>query len=345
MPLHSKIDRANNLIYVAMKNGGVQIMRLKDPDTPQMLSKISKVQLHGMDAIALTLKGKYLYVALGDIFAHRLAKAGLAVIDISDPAKPLVRSFWQSLENTGGASCVTINDGYLYLGAMAGGLYIFKIDDESPPNQLLLFQLDPKYPVAKPNRVNHPNVRDIAAYGNLLFVCYDAGGLRVIDVSSKIQPKEIARYINTDLLGQQQAYNDIALSPPYAYLSCDYAGVETVDISDLRAIKRVSWWDPWRKESGRNFWFGSHGHANQIQLDTENKKLFVSAGDSELVILNVKDPKDIRIDRQYGGIKDNLGAWGVTADSGIAYVSYIRAFIPFRSNFSGIKAIDCRSKF
>ncbi|MCC7527758.1 MAG: hypothetical protein IT342_04510 [Candidatus Melainabacteria bacterium] len=340
-PLQTVIDIPRSLMYVALKEGGVAILKLQNPLPPQPLSKVPKLFLANLDAVAIAQKGNFLYVGLGDLFAHRYAKAGLVTIDVSDPTVPHVVSLWQSPQNTGGSSSLLIHEDNLYLGAMTQGVYVFSLTSPSHPQFVSSFQPDPNYPIRNPDRVHRPNVRSMAAYNQLLFVCYDSGGLRVLDISDKKGPREVGRYLNENLLGQQQAYNGIVLSPPHAYLTCDYAGVEVVDITKPESIRRIAWWDPWRRASGRNFWFGSKGHANQVEMDRTSKRLFVSAGDSELIVLDVKNPLEPRVCAHYGGIKDNAGAWGVTYNGGIAYLSCIKALIPFRSIFSGIRALNC----
>jgi hypothetical protein len=356
MPLETKISPCKKFIYAAMKNGGVTVLRLRNPAPPTPVANVSSRLLAGLDAVALAQNGNYLYVALGDIFGLRLAKAGLAAIDVSNPESPHVVSLWQSTQGTGGSSSLLIHNGNLYLGAMAQGIFIFSLAQPDCPKHISSFRPDPNFPIRNPNRVQLPNVRAMAADQQFLYVCYDAGGLRVLDISDTAAPKEVGRYINKTLLNQQQAYNGIVLAPPYAFLTCDYAGLEVVDVrvfsqvnsgafssSPLKSIQQIAWWDPWRGKAGRNFWFGSQGHANQIAMDKSTNRIFISTGDSELVVLDVSDQFHPRVTSHYGAVKDGFGAWGVTLDGGIAYLTYIRALIPFRSNFNGIKAIQCDS--
>lgn len=341
IPLQIEIDKTRPIMYVAMKDAGLQVFKLENPAPPTLIAKVPRLLCGAMDAVALAQNGNYLYVGLGDLFAHHRSNYGLLTVDISLPQSPRVVSIWKSPQRTGGSSSILIHDGYLYLGAMSSGFAIFNLADVSCPQYITTIQPNPNFPVRNPNRVQHPNVRSLAASGQLLYVCNDAGGLRVFDISDKSAAKEIGCYLNQMLLDQQQAYNGIVLDPPFAYLTCDYAGVEVVEISDPRSIRQVAWWDPWRKDAGKNFWFGSKGHANQIEMDRNSRRLFVSAGDSELLVLDVRDPRHPRICAHYGNVKDSRGAWGVTVDKGTAYLSFIRSFIPFRSTFCGIAALDC----
>ena len=76
-------------LFVAQKTGGVLILDVSHPQKrPLIISRITKKDLAQLDAMNLTQQGQYLYVALGDFFSARGAKAGLAVIDVKNPNRP-----------------------------------------------------------------------------------------------------------------------------------------------------------------------------------------------------------------------------------------------------------------
>lgn len=338
-PLHAEPDaEGGQVLYVAMRRAGVQLLSTAGGAQPRPLSRVPYFALGGMEATSLAQRGHMLYVALGNIFSALPGRCGLAAIDVSDKRRPRVLSLWRSSEPTHGASSLLIDGDALYLGAMRNGLLTFDISNPEKPVMIGKFRPDINYPRPNPGKVAHPNVRGMALRDNLLYVCYDAGGLRILDVSDKRNPKEIGRYINPRMK-MQQAYNGVAIDYPYAYFAVDYAGVEVVDVSDPQNPKQVSWWDPWNVESGRNRWFNSGGHTNQIVLDRQKKLLFLSCGDSELIILDVSEPFEPRLASRYGGIKDRLGAWGVSRDGDTLYLTYIKAFIPFSGRWNGIKAL------
>jgi hypothetical protein len=74
-------------------------------------------------------------------------------------------------------------------------------------------------------------------------------------------------------------------------------------------------------------------------LDRKRKLVYLSAGDSELQVLNVADPRHPKLIGHVGGPKNGRGAWGVTLAGSMAYLSYITAVIPFRGEWAGIAAV------
>jgi hypothetical protein len=167
-----------------------------------------------------------------------------------------------------------------------------------------------------------------------LFVADDAGGLRTVALGSST---ELDKYVNPKMAHRQQAYNDVAVFGRYAYVSADYAGLEVVDVF-LDPFLPQGWWNPWRADQTANAWFGSPGHANELAFDPATKLVYLSAGDAELQIVDVSDPSRPVGKPGYGRPKDGLGSWGIEVSQGIAYVTYIKALVPFRGTWAGLKA-------
>jgi hypothetical protein len=67
--------------------------------------------------------------------------------------------------------------------------------------------------------------------------------------------------------------------------------------------------------------------------------VYLSAGDSDLLVLDVSDRAHPRLVARYGESKDRLGVWGLTLDDSYAYLAYITAVVPFRGTWSGVKAV------
>ena len=78
--------QSRNYIYVASKSGGVQVFD-NSSNSPSLITSIPITDLGGHHAMHLTQEGDFLYVALGDFFGGN-AKAGIAIIDVSDPNNP-----------------------------------------------------------------------------------------------------------------------------------------------------------------------------------------------------------------------------------------------------------------
>lgn len=340
-PLSAVPDAAGRpYLFVAAMDRGVLVLELPAANKPPRLAaKISAAELGG-PAMALTQKDNLLGVALGNLFAAGGAPAGLAMIDITDPQRPQVRARWQDAEVRRGSTGILLAGDRAFLAAMNAGVMAFDVSQPGQIRHLSTFQPDPNWPVNNPNRVQHPNARGMAVRGDLLYLAYDPGGLRVIDISDPTRMRETGRYINAGMGRKQQAYNNVILAWPYAYAAIDYAGLEVLEVSDPANIRQVAWLNPWRAETQQNLWFGSPGHANQLTFDATGKRVIISGGDSDLMVVDISDPRHPTLAAAHGAPKDGLGTWGVAVAEPMVYALYMKAVIPVRSTWSGIKAFS-----
>lgn len=336
LPLAVQPDlRGRPYLYVAQKSGGVAVLA-RAGGVP--VATVPRAALGGLDAMHLAQSGDTLLVALGDHFAAGGARAGLAVVSLADPRAPAVRALWVAPAAGRGASAVVSDGRHAYLAAMREGVIVFDLAAPGALRPLTAFRPDPGFPRANPGGLQVPAARGLALAGRLLFVAYDAGGLRVLDVASPARPAEIGRYANARMGAKPQAFNAVALDGRIAYIAVDYCGVEALDIADPRQPRPLGWWNPWRCETPANTWFNSAGHANHLAADPARKRLYVSAGDTELAVLDVADPARPRLIASVGRARDGYGSWGLGFDAGAVYVSYIRAPLPFRGTWSGLRA-------
>lgn len=333
-------DQGRKCLYVALKNGGLAVLDVSRPQQPpRPLANVDIEQLGGLDVMHLTQKQDLLYLALGDFFNAKGSAAGLAVVSVAQPREPRVLSVWKSSEVMQGSATVLVEGRYAYLGAMSHGVLIFDVSDSKQITKAAAILPDVNYPRAKPNKVQHPNARGFAIRDGRLFVAFDAGGLRVIDIKLPLEPREIGRYLNAGMRAKQQAYNNLVVDGQWAYAAVDYAGLEILDLRNLRDIKQVAWWNPWNADAASNIWFNSPGHTNEIGFDAKRRLVYLSAGDSELLVVDVSDRTRPKPTARYGETKDKLGAWGLTMSPEHIYLTYINAFVPFHGTWSGIKAI------
>ncbi|HVT10944.1 MAG TPA: hypothetical protein VHE55_01650 [Fimbriimonadaceae bacterium] len=328
-------DPSRPYLYAARNEGGVVVL---DSDRPRQAALVPKKDLGGLDATTLFQRGNSLYVALGNFFNPSGSKYGVARIDVSHPDHPRVVDLFESDDKERGASGLAMRGDILAMGLMSHGVAIF--DTSGAAIRLLtVFRPDPDYPVKKPKEPHVPNARGLAFDGDTLYVAYDAGGLRAIDLADAVHPREIGRYLQAGMKKKQQAYNNLVVDGSLAYVAVDYAGVEVVDISSPEHIKPVSWWDPWHAERPGNIWLNSKGHASQLVFDKPHKTLYVAAGDSDMVALDVSDPAHPRQTGSFGRPGDGLGTWAVEMSPGRLYLSYILAVVPFRGTWAGVKAL------
>ncbi|MGI9455363.1 MAG: LVIVD repeat-containing protein [Aeoliella sp.] len=326
--------------YAALKQGGMSVYKLFDPgDTPVVVASLPVVQFGGLDVMHLTQRRDFLFLALGDFFKPKSA-AGLSIVSVQNPAAPKVVGLWKSPGQLKGSAVVAVEGRHAYLGTMNNGVIVLDVQDPSAIKNVTTFQPDVNFPRPNPGPIQHPNARGMTLVGNRLFVAYDAGGLRVLDVSDPANPRELSRYINVGMDDKQQAYNNIVIENNVAYVAIDYAGLEILDVSDVNNIRQLGWWNPWGAETNRNWWFNSPGHTNQIALDRKNLRAYLSAGDSELLVLDVADPSAPVLVASVGGPKNKRGTWGVALGNRNTYLTYIQTFVPFRGTFSGIVGVS-----
>lgn len=325
-------------LFVAMKNGGVAVLDTNPSARQRQVAIVPRAKLGQLDAMNLERHGRLLYVALGGFFG-RNSKAGIAIIDVKNPREPQVLSVWQSEQVIEGAAIVTVSGKYAYLGAMTRGVMTFDVSNPRAIKHLATMKPDIHFPKENPGRIGKPNARGMAVAGKLLFLTYDAGGLRVLDISNPAKPREVSQYINQTMLTKQQAYNNIVINGKHAYIAVDYAGMEIVDISNPRRVHHVGWWNPWKADTNQNMWLNSPGHTNQLHFDRKRKVVYLSAGDSELQMVNVSNPARPKKVLAYGEPGNGLGVWGLAISDGTVYLGYIKTFVPFRGKWSGVKAV------
>ena len=76
-----------------------------------------------------------------------------------------------------------------------------------------------------------------------------------------------------------------------------------------------------------------------MYYDKNCKHLFVSTGKSDLVVIDVSDPTQPDSCNFYGGVSNGIATWGVSSYQNEIYLSYICAFIPFTSTWTGVKIL------
>lgn len=329
------------LLYAAIKDEGLAVLEPQDGAVPpRRTATLGKAQFGGLDAMNLAQSGNRLYIALGTFFAAGGAQAGLAIVDVSASKSPKVLSVWKSPQKLHGAAAILVEGDHAYLGAMEHGVFVFDVRDPTAPKKVAEFQPDLNFPRANPNRIQRPNARGLAKSGNLLYVAFDAGGLRIVDVADPRRPREVGRFINPGMVRKQAAYNNLVIDGSTAFCAVDYAGVEVLDVRDPKRIRLLGWWNPWKGDAPSSIWFNSPGHTNQIELDAKSKRLYVSAGDSDLVVLDVSSPSAApKWVARYGAAKDGKGVWGVALGPDCVYLAYIKTLIPLRSEWAGIKCV------
>jgi hypothetical protein len=333
--LHDQEGRP--FLYVAGKEGGLRVYSLDNLDQPQLVASLPVTEWENLDVMNLSQDGENLYLALGNHFSQN-QQGGMAIIDMADPTEPMVTDYWVFPELYGGAGIVQVAGNFAYLGAMKHGLVILDVSDKSDITFVSLFQPDIYYPDPNPDPDKF-NARGLTVRDHKVYLCYDAGGLRIIDVQDPTQPEEIGRYANPALNGKPRAYNNIVLDDDLAYIATDCNGMEILNIADPDNITLISWWNPWHCDDNPLNWFFSPGHANEIFLNRDCHWVFLSTGKSDMYVVDVSNPAAPDSCHIYGGIDNGIGTWGVSSYADRIFLSYVCAAIPFGSDWTGVKVL------
>lgn len=329
--------------YLATVAGGVKVYDNNASGIPFIVATISKASLGNLDAISLYQDSIWLYVCLGNIW-NTSEMAGLAIIDVSNPLLPNVLDVYVHSGLKGGSGSVVVKGNYAYLAANQNGLIILDISNKS--NILLKSALPFSniFPHSTVGAASLYNARGIGLNGNYAYVCYDRGGLRIVDISNVNSPVQINQYCFPPLIDKVTAYNNITIHNNLAYVAIDYYGMEILDITNPSSITQIAWWHPstWA-DTTNNFstWANSNGHANELAYDSICKKIYLAAGKSDAVAIDVSNPANPTTCQTYGSTSDAYGTWGLDFFDGKIHIAYIWSVVaPPYSNYTGYKILQ-----
>lgn len=338
----SLIDRRSgfNYVYSANMESGLGIYDISNPNQINPVVNLPISFFNNLDVSTIEQRGNSLMVGIGDFQVNTNTASGLMILDISNPLLPSVIDSWDSTIFTHGISHLFIEGNYVYLSTMKDGIIILDITNE----QNILFkahlQLDLNFPSISPNA---HNARGLKFKNDTLYVCFDRGGLRVIDVTDKSNPVEVYQYINTVLNAQAAAaYNDISIKGNYAFVSVDYCGLEVIDIGNI-PFTSVQWYNPWNCNTTN--WSGAALHTNEIILANNDSLLFVTGAQSELFVFDVSNPLLTHIVGAFTNLNDTLATHGLDVFQNKVLLSFIHTpvhippYTPFYADPGGLKIV------
>lgn len=326
-------------IYTANSELGFVVYDISNINSPTPIDTMMPAAFGGLKVTNISQSGNYVYASLGG-FQGIAQRAGMAIFDITDPTNVMVTDIWDSTTFNQGAAIAITDGDYAYLGVMEKGIIVLDVSDKDNMQYVSDYQPDPNWPHI-PGLFSTPNARGMAVRGNYLYLCYDAGALRIIDISDKQNPTEVGRYINGTLDSvAQPAYNNVVLVDNYAYVTVDYCGIDIVDISNPANPQNVGWIDPW--DCGTATWDGNAGHTNGIRAYRNNTILFVSGADTEILaydITNRTNPTEIGA---YYALLDSNVTWSLDVnDSYVALAQVDNPIgVPYDSDWGGIRILQ-----
>ncbi len=203
---------SGNYAYIAYSDtdidtGGLQIIDISNPAKPAIISSLDTVEYDQQDSVAYKI-----YVSGNNAYLFYLyspgpkmnSKTGLQIIDISNPANPILVSNLDNIDN------VFVSGNYAYATNEEAELYI--IDVSNPANPILVSNMN--------------NIYSIFVSGNYAFATNGESELYVIDVSNPANPG-IVNSINIS-----QVRGIMPISEKYAYVESEESGLYIIDISN-----------------------------------------------------------------------------------------------------------------
>ncbi|MFZ7114286.1 MAG: T9SS type A sorting domain-containing protein [Bacteroidota bacterium] len=339
----SLFDKRNgmNIVYSANMESGLGIYDVSASSVINPILDFGVANFNNLDVSTIEQRGNSLFVGIGDFQVNSNSSSGLAILDISIPNSPIIKDIWDSTLFDHGISHLILDGNYAYLSTMTDGIIILDISNENDIVFKSHLQLDLNFPAPS---TNAHNARGLKYRNDTLFVCFDRGGIRVIDVISKTNPVEIYKYINNSLNSQAAAaYNDIAIKGNFAFVSVDYCGLEVLDISTI-PFTSVQWYNPWGCNSSN--WSGADLHTNEVVLSNNDSLLFVSAGQSELFVFDVTNALNVLKVGEFINLNDTLATHGLDVWNDKVVLSFIHTpvhippFTPFFADPGGLKLLD-----
>lgn len=325
-------------IYTASNHLGLVVFDISDLSSPVPVDTLPTATFNNKQVTNLHQQDHLLYLSLGG-FQGDSNQVGLAILDVQNPSSISVTSVWDTTVYWSGSAIVRVADEVAFLGMMEEGILTLDVSNPSAPHTIGHYVPD----LSWPGVVNYsPNARGMEVRNDTLFLAFDAGGLRLVDVSDPSNPEQIAQYINFDLTDiAAPAYNNVVLKGRYAFITVDYCGLEVVDISDPNNLQNVGWYNPWNC-FGLS-WFGSDGHSNELII-VEDSLLFMSGAESEVLVINVAEPSEPTPVGEYV-LMDSAATWGIDVRNDLIVCTFIDNSIipilqPYYSEFGGIQVYN-----
>jgi len=338
----SIIDRRGiDFLYSANMEFGLGIYDIADTSQIVPVLNIPIADFDSLDVSNIKQRNNSLFAGIGDFQVNTNRASGLAILDISNPASPIFKDIWDTVAFTHGVSHILIEGDYAYLSIMTDGIIILDISDENNIQFVSYLQLDLNFPSPSSNAHNS---RGLKIRNDTLYVCFDRGGLRLVDVSDKYSPQEIYKYININLNSTAAAaYNDVFLIDNYAFMSVDYCGLEIVDIGSI-PFTNVQWYNPWGCNTVN--WSGADLHFNEIKTSNNDSLLFVSAGQSEVFLFDVSSPSNTVLKGAMANPNDSVATYGLDVYGEKVSLSLVNTpfhvppFTPFFGRPGGLKLLS-----
>ncbi len=259
---------AGNYLYVTAGDGSLRVINVISPTNPTQAGFVSIAA-----AQDVAVAGNYAYVVGG---------SRLTVVNITDPALPVVAGTLTVLQST--LRDVVVVGNLAYLAAGEKGLQMVNV-------------ANPAAPVLRGGYDTPGTATGVAVAGSYAYVTDGLQGMRIINVANPDAPTPVGLYDTSDMASA------VVVNENIAFVADRYRGLRALDVSTPTAPSEKGAYD-------------IVGDARSLLLNFPY--LYVADGDGGLRILNVVDPAH---PREIGSYDTPGNAAGVSVAGGYAYVA------------------------
>jgi len=240
------VSIVNQLMYLSIEHGGVEIHDISTPDSLVLLSVYDapssayRCEVFGGIAYVSTWVGGLRILDVSDstepievgnfpvdyspsdvvVFGDHLLLAddrdGLRSIDVSNPSLPIEVGFFRSTESYNPYRCIVFRDNYAFVAEVVG-LRVYDVSD-------------PRNPI-KVSDSDTLKATEFVIQGDYAYVVGGFGGIRIVDVSNPASLTDVGFYEHPGYAGDIEIWNNHLLVDPLA-IDPDTSALQILDISN-----------------------------------------------------------------------------------------------------------------
>lgn len=247
------VEISGDYLYAMAGRSGLHIVDISNAAAPRYVGNYA---MPGPEAIILK-KGKTIGRAMlgvdvnGTIAYAADGGSGLKIIDVSDPANPLLLG---SFATAGAAIDVQVRNHYAVVAEGFKGIEIVDVSD-------------PANPVLAGTYNTSGYSTEIAIQGQYIYISSGFTSLEILDATDPLRPRHVGSYNATGYVAS------LSVSGSYAYLADYLNGLEVIDISLPSSPVKV----------------GSYPLKDALGVFVKGLRAFVTADKKGLYVLDVSD--------------------------------------------------------
>jgi hypothetical protein len=244
------IVKRGDLAYIAQGQGGLMILKVANPQKPEILS-VSSDEVRGYSS-KLAMKDTVVYLATGSF--------GITALDVSNPEKPMITAPNLSIKP---AKNIHVSGNYMFTAISEQGIKIADISFAAQPDIR-----------GKTKTQGYAQSVDITSDTNFMLVACGEMGLSVFNISqfdNGFGTFPLSAWVDTPGYAEDVC---ILENESVAFMACGKAGLQIVDFSDTSNVRILG-----------SFYLA--GYAKEVVY--QNQRVYMTNEKAGLQIIDVSD--------------------------------------------------------